>query len=49
MGRVHPRHRGPELELLPEGEGSREDRLRRYVREIPAGEWDFVTVVVPES
>jgi amino acid transporter len=39
---------GPDLEELPEGEGSRLDRLRRYLREVPRGEWDFVTVVVPE-
>ncbi|HEY7281853.1 MAG TPA: hypothetical protein VID47_09685, partial [Actinomycetota bacterium] len=38
----------PDLEMLPSGEGSRRDRLLRYVRELPRGEWDFVTVVVPE-
>jgi hypothetical protein len=39
---------GPDLELLPEGEGSRLDRLKRYLQGIPREEWDFVTVVVPE-
>jgi hypothetical protein len=34
--------------MLPAGEGRPRDRLLRYVRDLPRGEWDFVTVVIPE-
>ncbi|MFL5799322.1 MAG: APC family permease [Actinomycetota bacterium] len=39
---------GPELEMLPDGNDSILDRIRRYIRDIPPNEGDFVTVVVPE-
>jgi hypothetical protein len=38
----------PEIEMLPAGEGRPRDRLLRYVRDLPRGEGDFVTVVIPE-
>ena len=38
----------PDLELLPEGAGSRLDRLLRFVGDLRRSEQDFVTVVVPE-
>ena len=39
---------GPDLERLPEGEGSPRDRLRALIRAIRREPGDFVTVVVPE-
>ncbi len=39
---------GPELEHLPEGGGSTLDRLRRHLQQLERGEFDFITVVVPE-
>jgi hypothetical protein len=39
---------GPDLEQLPPGGGSRLDRIKRYLADIPREERDFLTVVVPE-
>lgn len=39
---------GPDLEPIDVGEGGVLEAVRAYIRDIPRGERDFVTVVIPE-